>query len=577
MASALCCGTLAAQPGQQAPANEAFALGRILVMPRAGMSDVALARILSEQGGGKGRRVGKSDLHIVDIAVGTEKAMVERLARHPQIKFAEIDERVAADLVPNDPYLGSEWHITKIGATTAWDISQGAGIKIAILDTGVDGTHPDLVARMVPGWNFYDNNSNTSDVNGHGTHVAGAAAASSNNGMGVASVAGQSLIMPVRIASPSAYAYWSTVAQGITWAADHGARVANLSYGGATKSSTVQSAAQYLKSKGGLLVVSAGNNGIDEGILPTTSLIPVSATDNNDVKTSWSSYGSYVALSSPGAGIYTTSRGGGYTAASGTSLAAPITAGVIALMMAAKPSLTNAVVESLLFKTAVDLGAVGRDSLYGYGRVAAGAAVKAALATTISADTQLPTASISAPLGSATVTGTATVSVNATDNVGVARVELRVNGALLGTDTAAPYSFSWDTTKVASATANLVATAYDAAGNAGNSAVVYVTVSNVALATAVDTTAPTVLITNPLAGAKLKGVVGISVAASDNGGAAGIRQTLYVNGQVVATASGGTLTYNWNTTKVLPGTYTIKAYARDGAGNATTVTRSVVK
>ena len=577
MASALCCGTLAAQPVLQAPATEAFASGRILVMPRAGMSDVALARILSEQGGGKGRRVGKSDLHIVDIAVGTEKAMVERLARHPQIKFAELDERVAADLVPNDPYLGSEWHITKIGATTAWDISQGAGIKIAILDTGVDGTHPDLVARMVPGWNFYDNNSNTSDVNGHGTHVAGAAAASSNNGMGVASVAGQSLIMPVRIASPSAYAYWSTVAQGITWAADHGARVANLSYGGATKSSTVQSAAQYLKSKGGLLVVSAGNNGIDEGILPTTSLIPVSATDNNDVKTSWSSYGSYVALSSPGAGIYTTSRGGGYTAVSGTSLAAPITAGVIALMMAAKPSLTNAVVESLLFKTAVDLGAVGRDSLYGYGRVAAGAAVKAALATTTSADTQLPTASISAPLGSATVTGTATVSVNAADNVGVARVELRVNGALLGTDTAAPYSFSWDTTKVASATANLVATAYDAAGNAGNSAVVYVTVSNVALATAVDTTAPTVLITNPLAGAKSKGAVGISVAASDNGGAAGIRQTLYVNGQVVATASGGTLTYNWNTTKVLPGTYTIKAYARDGAGNATTVTRSVVK
>ena len=143
----------------------------------------------------------------------------------------------------------------------------------------------------MPGWNFYDNNSDTSDVVGHGTAVAGTAAAATNNSLGVASVAGAARIMPIRISDTTGSAFYSTIAQGITFAADKQVRVANVSFLGLAKSASVISAAQYMKSKGGLVVVAAGNNGIDEAITPTTSMIPVSATDSNDARASWSSVG----------------------------------------------------------------------------------------------------------------------------------------------------------------------------------------------------------------------------------------------------------------------------------------------
>ncbi len=300
LAAALACGGAAAQGNS--PGSESFAAGRILVMPRAGMPEAALAAILKENGGGKARRVGKSELRIVDLPPGLEKQSVEKLARHPHIEFAELDQLVAPNLVTNDPYLGSQWHLPKIRATTAWDNAQGSGVTIAILDTGVDAAHPDLSSRMVPGWNWFDNNSNTADVYGHGTQVAGAAAAAANNAVGVAGVAGQSRIMPIRVSDLQGYASWSALTQGITWAADHGARVVNISYVVAN-SAAVISAANYMKSKGGLVVTSAGNYGTDANITPTASMIPVSATDSNDAKTSWSSYGSFVAMAAPGAGI----------------------------------------------------------------------------------------------------------------------------------------------------------------------------------------------------------------------------------------------------------------------------------
>ena len=268
------------------------------------------------------------------------------------------------------------------------------------------------------------------------------AAASTNNGMGVAGVAGQARIMPVRIADANAYAYYSTIAQGITYAADHGARIANCSYGGVAGSAAIQSAAQYMKSKGGLVFVSAGNNGVDENILPTTTMIAVSATDETDNRTSWSSYGNFVSLAAPGI-TYTTSRGGNYDQWMGTSFSSPLAAGVAALMMAAKPSLDSPQVEKLMFSTAVDIGAAGRDIYYGYGRVDASAAVKAAAASVSTVDTQAPAVAISAPLGSSSVSGMVPVNVGATDNVGVARVELKVNGNTVAVDSAAIDLYRW--------------------------------------------------------------------------------------------------------------------------------------
>ena len=561
----------AAQPTAQGA--EQYARGRILVMPRAGLSADGFARVLAPHGG-RGRKIGQSDLHIVDLPNnGSEKTVIERLSKNPHIKFAELDRLVKSNFVPNDPYFGSEWHLNKVNAPAAWDLSQGSGVTIAILDSGVDGSHPDLTAQMVPGFNFFDNNTNTSDVFGHGTAVAGVAAAASNNAIGVSGVAGQAKIMPVRVSDLNGMGYISMIAQGITYAADHGARIANASFVGIASSTSIQNAAQYMKNKGGLVFVSAGNNGIDENVTPTTTLIPVSATDEADNRTSWSSYGSFVALSAPGI-TWTTSRGGNYEQWMGTSFSSPLSAGVAALMMSAKPSLDGAQVEKLMYSTAVDLGAPGRDIYFGYGRVDAGAAVTAAAGTVTTVDTQAPSVSISNLSASSTVSGVVPVNVSANDNVGVVRVELKVNGSTVGIDTAAPYAFSWDSTGVASGMTNLVAYAYDAAGNVAASSTVSVNVANTVPLIQNDTTPPTLRIANPTSG-KVSGNVTVSTSADDNSGAANIRQSLYVDGVLVARGTGSSLAYNWNSRKASKGTHTIQATAMDAAGNTTTASVSV--
>ena len=558
-----------------------FAKSRFLVEPRAGLSPSALAKILSPHGG-RARKIGQSNLYIVDLPVtASEEAVVQQLAHHPLLKFAELDRRVKSTFVPNDPYYGSEWHLNKVGAPTAWDSTQGSGVAIAILDSGVDGAHPDLLPNLVAGYNFVDNNTNTSDVCGHGTAVAGTAAAATNNGTGVAGIAGQAKIMPVRIAYfdttyNGCYAYYSTLANGITYAADHGVRIANASYGGLAGSSTIQSAGQYLKSKGGLLFVSAGNDGVNANFPATSTMIPVSATDGNDVITSWSSYGDYVALSAPGLGIYTTSQGSAYGSWSGTSFSSPLTAGVAALLMAANPTLDNLTVENLLYSTAVDLGTTGRDIYYGYGRVNAAAGVQAAVAKTVTIDTQPPTASITAPLASSTVSGLVAVNVSATDNIGVTSVALQVNGTTVAVDSSSPFAFSWDSTGVPNGMATLVAVASDAAGNKASSASVSVNVSNYVAPPTADTTPPVVSITNPVAG-KVSGTVSVTTSASDNSGAAGISQWIYIDGSLKAMGTGGSLAYSWNTRKVAYGTHTIQAIAKDAAGNTSSTSVQVTR
>ncbi len=563
-------GAQAVQPGD-------YARGRVIVEARAGLSDADLDRVLKAHGG-KGRKIGQSRLHVVHLPPGlSEEKAVEKLSRRPELKFAELDRVVTPALAVNDPYIGSAWHINKIGAPLAWDRSQGAGVTIAVLDTGMNVGHPDLKDRVVPGYNAYDKNTDVTDLCGHGTAVGGAAAASTNNGIGVAGVAGAARIMPIRIAhktTSGCYAYFSTVASGITWAADHGARIANVSFVGMAGSSAVQSAAAYMKNKGGLTFISAGNNNIDEKVTPNSSLIVVSSTDSYDKKSSFSSWGSFVALSAPGSGIWTTSGTSSYASKSGTSFASPVAAGVAALVMAARPDLTAQQVESLLFSTAVDLGTVGRDPIFGHGRVNAAAAMNAAVGYTTPSDTTKPLASISAPLANSTVSGLVPVNVTASDNVGVARVELLANGTVVATDSASPYSFSWNSTGVANGMASLTAVAYDAAGNAGQSAAVSVNVANSTTTVTQDTIAPVLKINNPVSGS-VSGTVSVNLSATDNAGAAGISTVLMIDGVVMARGTGGSLSYNWNTRKVKSGTHVISATARDAAGNSSSASVSV--
>ena len=249
----------AAPPEQRGKPAATWVKGHILVQPRAGLSDAEFDKALATQGGKAIGRLGNLDIYVVSLPpIASEQAVANALAHHPNVKFAEVDRLVAPAFTPNDVDYGSEWHLQTINAPIAWNTSVGTGVTVAILDSGIDATHPDLVGQLVPGWNFYDNNSNTADVYGHGTMVAGVVAAKGNNSIGVAGVAWGAKLMPVRVTDTSGIGTLSAFANGLTYAADHGARIANLSFPVQSSSST-QAAAQYFINKGGVVFNSAGN------------------------------------------------------------------------------------------------------------------------------------------------------------------------------------------------------------------------------------------------------------------------------------------------------------------------------
>ncbi len=557
-----------------------WAEGRILVQTRAGLSDAELDKMLKPHNGKAIGHLPQINLHIVQVPPQAEEAVARALAHNPHVNFTELDRQVEAEFTPNDTYYGSAWHLPKIQAPIAWDSSQGNEIIVAILDTGVDANHPDLASKLVAGWNSISRNTDTADINGHGTIVAGAAAATTNNSLGVAGVAGAARIMPVRITNNSdSSAFCSDIANGLLWAADNGAHVANISYDVNACSSVATAGEYFFKDKGGLTVVAAANAGKDPGYSDSLYMISVSATDSGDNKASWSNFGYYIDVAAPGASIWTTKMGGGYGTASGTSLSSPITAGVVALMKAANPSLSPATLEQVLESTAKDLGSAGWDTHYGYGRVDAAAAVQSAKLTQ-NIDSQAPSVSITSPSSSSTVAGVAAVNVSATDNVGVTRVALFANGKQVAEDNTSPFGFSWDTTQVADGSATLVAYSYDAANNQGLSKGVSVTVKNSTELKVADTTAPTVAITSPGNGVKVTGVnVSIKANASDNVAMAKI--TAAVDGKTLctstSTSTSATLSCNWNIKKVAAGAHTISAIAEDAAGNKTTTSIQVTK
>jgi major membrane immunogen (membrane-anchored lipoprotein) len=315
-----------------------------------------------------------------------------------------------------------------------------------------------------------------------------------------------------------------------------------------------------LRGAGGVVVAAAGNSGTLNNYPASDSLLVAAATNSSDVRPSWSSYGTYVDVSAPGVSIYTTLRGGGYGYVSGTSFSSPITAATVALMFSANNTLTPTDVDKLIQSTAVDLGDPSYDQYYGAGRVSASAAVAAALAS-ISKDTQAPAVSIASPTGGK-LSGTVPVNISYSDNVGVVRIELRLNGQTIITDNQSPFAFSWDTTTVVDGDYNLTAHAFDAAGNQGNSASVTVTVSNNATT---DSQAPTISITSPTGGS-VSGTTSVNVSTSDNVSVTQVE--LYVNGVKVLTNTQSPFAFSWDTTKLTEGTYTLTTKAFDAAGNS---------
>ena len=452
-----------------------FVRGRVLVGFYEDILPDHARNIIAALGARDAGEIPDIGVHILDLPYqASEVAFAQAFEARPEVEFAELDRLLPlAQMIPNDPFYldPNAWALQKINAPAAWTINTGSpSIIIAILDTGVDGTHPDLSANMVPGWNIVNNNTDTTDVLGHGTMVAGTAAASTNNSIGVAAVAWNCRIMPVRIADSSGYAAVSDVASGLTWAADHGARVANISFN-ATGYSTVSSAAKYFESKGGVVAVAAGNDGTSVQTPDDPNMLTVGATDSSDALFSWSNSGNDLDVVAPGH-VATTAPGGVYAAADGTSFATPIVAGEAALVLSANPGLTADQVQNIIKQSADDLGATGWDSTYGYGRVNLARALSMSAGTGGvggTGDTTPPNIIITSPADVSAVLGVVSVSVSATDNVGVVKVELYVDGTLYGASTNSPFTIKWNTRKAARGVHTLLAKAYDAAGNVGTS------------------------------------------------------------------------------------------------------------
>jgi subtilisin family serine protease len=307
------------------------------------------------------------------------------------VDFAEADERVPAAKLPNDPAYDIQWHHRTIGSPAAWDVTTGStAIKVVVCDSGVETKHPDLARNLsLPGYDVATRSTNVSPHTYHGTMVAGVIGAIGNNGLLVTGEAWQARIVPVRITEDSGgLAYYSDMAECVTWAADHGAKVVNLSYRGGP-SRTLDAAAKRLRARGGLLFVASGNDGcrLGSGTGACTERVPdfasfllVGATDKQDRRARFSNYGKAIDLVAPGVEIATTYIGGRHALGDGTSFAAPLAAGVAALIYSVKPNFTPAQVEDILRASALDLGRAGRDAFYGYGRIDAGRALALARA-----------------------------------------------------------------------------------------------------------------------------------------------------------------------------------------------------
>jgi len=453
-----------------------FVPGRILVKPVDSADENQVQASIRGQGAQEVGRIHQINVRILKVPEKAEARVIAALSKNPNFEFAEPDYIATANLTPNDPYYPAyQWHLPAISAPTAWDTITGSPtIILAMIDSGVQLDHPDLAGRILSGYDFANNDADPSDDNGHGTSTAGTAAATGNNGIGMAGLTWGSLILPVKVLGATGSGSYSAISSGINYSADRGARVINMSLGGTLSSSTLQSSVNYAWNKGSVLIAAAGNNGTSQTVYPAacSNVVAVSAINSANTITSWSSYGSFVDLCAPGDNIGTLATGSGYAISSGTSFSSPIVAGVACLALSANPALKNFQVVSVLNSNADDLGTAGLDPYYGYGRVNAARVVAAAPLV----DTTSPTTAVTNPLNNASIASlkSVNVSVASSDDRAVTKAELYINGRLTASATTGNFSYTWNTSTLKTGTYQLQSKAYDAAGNTAVSSVVSV-------------------------------------------------------------------------------------------------------
>ncbi len=411
----------------------------------------------------------KYTYHIINAkAVEISEQSIAHIKNNPRVAYVEEDAKVYA----LDAELDNSWGVKHIGAGVVHEYNKGAGVNVSIIDTGIDTTHPDLYANYKGGYDYVNNDADPKDDNGHGTHCAGIVAAE-DNGIGVVGVAPGANLYAVKVLNRVGSGYISDVIAGIDWSVNNDMDVVSMSLGSSTSSTSLKTACDDAYEAGLVIVAAAGNSG--DGNSDTTelsypaaydSVIAVGATGRYDTAPSWSNSGPYLELAAPGVGIYSTlptyrvtltrTYGYNYGTLSGTSMACPHVAGTVALVLFSDPTLTNEDVRLRLNTTADNLGPEGWDSVYGNGLVDAENATQPGDAP--------PVVDLVNPADGSTVSGTIIIEANASDDVGVTKVDFYINDTLLATDDTEPYNTSWNTTTVADGSHIITATATDTAG-----------------------------------------------------------------------------------------------------------------
>jgi thermitase len=363
-------------PVETAPDGKPARAGSLLVTFRPGVQAAARDSASRQIQAQSVDPVGAGSTYRVQVEPGTLAQVLAAFAGRTDVQSVEPDYLVYANMTPNDPRYGDQWGPGKIQAPAAWDRVGGAsGVKVAVLDTGM-ANHPDLAGRIVAAQDFTASPYGTVDHHGHGTHTAGTVAAIANNGVGVVGVAYGASLLNGKVLGDSGAGSLSSVASGITWAADNGAKVISMSLGANLDcTGTIQDAADYAWSKGAVLVAAAGNDGVNDVHTPANCnhIVPVGALESNDTRASFSNFGPGVPIAAPGVMILSTGKDGDYTWMSGTSMATPHAAGVAALIWATSYGTSNQAVVTRLLSTADRVAGTGSEWIYG--RVNAAAAV----------------------------------------------------------------------------------------------------------------------------------------------------------------------------------------------------------
>lgn len=376
--------------------------GELLIGFRSGVSAADQQKLLKSIGGAEKKSFTKIHGALVQVPAADVTSALESLRKDPRIRYAEPNYIVTAGQLPNDPSFGNTWGLNNTGQTIngvpgtadadidapeAWNVTTGSpSVTVAVIDTGVDYTHPDLASQIWinpgencagcrndgidndkngyvddwHGWNFVANSNNPMDDHGHGTHVAGTIGASGNNGIGVAGVNWNVRIMPLKFLNAQGSGTIANAVSAVLYAAQNGADVMNNSWAGPDFSQALADAIGVADQRNSLFVAAAGNDGTDNDTSPTypasfdnPNVLAVAATDNRDNLAFFSNTGrASVDIGAPGVDIYSTWPGSAYQFLSGTSMATPHVAGAAALAKAAFPSATAVGLKDLLLNTA---------------------------------------------------------------------------------------------------------------------------------------------------------------------------------------------------------------------------------